>query len=311
MFQLYKPRDFGLFFKDTFVFLRMHGKHFFKNYIIVTGIALLILAIITFIFNLSFQSSSLFPSVNSSVTYDDNLGTIFLYLILYILALALLGIYVYAYVPVYFKLFEKYQGVNFGSKEIFSELSQNMGKLFKFILAGILIGIPTFILVGIVSFILSITIIGIPLILFLIAHVSFFYHTALMEYIKTENKGIFDCFGYSYELSFQKFFPTIGAVGIFLLIAVIIQLSFGVIQYLFLMIMGVVSLDNFNAGYDLEEWSFVYIVVSLLGIVGSIINFFISTTIQVNQGVVYYGLKEEKENINTQFTIDEIGSAKD
>lgn len=309
MFQLYKSRDFGLFFKDTFDFLRMHGTHFFKNYIIVNGIVLLIITTITYLFNSKFQDVSTFPFVFPA-DYNENIGVFLLYMFLYLVVTIVLGIYVYAYVPIYFKLYERHQGANFGSKEIFNELTKNTGKLFKFVLAGALIAIPVVILAGIIGFILSITIIGIPLLLFLIAHISFFYHSALMEYIKSERKGVFECFGYSYELCFQKFIPTIGVLGIFLLIAIIIQSIFGIIQYVFLIIMGVVSLDNFDAAYDLEEWSLVFIVVFVLRIISYIVNFIISTAVQVNQGIIYYGLKEEKENINTQNTIEQIGSAK-
>lgn len=310
MFQLYKSRDFGLFFKDTFDFIRIHGKHFFKNYIIVNGIALLLFVAISYIYKSTFQGSSLFSSVSYRYP-EESLDAVLLYTFLYLVVIIVLGIYLYAFVPIYFKLFEKHQGINFESKEIFKELTKNTGKLFKFIIASILVSIPVAILAGIIGFILAITFIGIPLLLFLVAYISFFYHSALMEYIKSDNKGVFDCFGYSYELCFQKFIPTIGALGIFLLIAIIIQSIFAIIQYVFLMIMGVVSLENLNAGYDVEEWSFVFVVVFVLEIISYIVNFFISNIIQINQGIIYYGLKEEKENINTQFTIDEIGSAKE
>ncbi len=311
MLQLYKSRDFGQFFKDTFDFLKTHGKHFFKNYLTVNGVVLVTLTVITYLFNLKFQSGSPLGLSSLPYTYEENTGVLFLYILLYLIAMVVLGMYVYAYVPIYFKLYEKHHGANFGAKEIYSELSKNASKLFKFVLAGILVAIPVMIVVGIIAFILSITIIGIPLLLFLIAHLSFFYHTTLMEYIKSEEKGIFECFGYSAEMCFQKFFPTIGALGIFFLIAIIIQSGFALIQYIFLFIMGVVSLDNFDAMYDIEGWSFVFIVVSILEIISYIINFIISTVMQVNHAIVYYGLKEEKENIHTQFTIDEIGSAKD
>jgi hypothetical protein len=238
---------------------------------------------------------------------DQNLGTIFPYGILYFVVAAFVGIFNYAYIPLYFKLYERHQGENFSAKEISSELFANAGKLLIFVFATILVSIPVLLAFSIVAVIMAITIIGFPFILFLVALLSFFYHSALMEYIHSEDKGIFDCYGYSLQLCVQKFFPTIGAIGIFMLIVYIFQIAFGVLEFLILYFLGISTYDDPTYMVDLDKWSTIFMVAFILQIVNYLVNFMTGAVLQIHQAIIFYSLKEEKENIHTQNTIDDIG----
>jgi hypothetical protein len=316
MLQLYKSRDFGLYFKDTFGFLKMHGKHFFKNYITVNGIFILILVAMTYIFYKGYEDIVLSGYVGNN-NFDalenylnQNAGSVFLYGSIYIIVGIFVSVLNYAFVPIYFKLYEKHKGANFASKEITDELIANISKLIIFILASILIAIPLFIVVGITGLIMAITFIGIPFILFLVVLVSFFYHSTLMEYIKSEKKGVFECFSYSLKLCFKKFFPSVAAMGIFMLIIGIAQSVFSVAQFIITMFAGVMALENQNNLNEIDEWSTLFIILFILQILSYLFNLLTAAIIQMNQAIVYYSLKEEIENINTQNTIEQIGSAK-
>lgn len=315
MLQLYKSRDFGLFFKDTFAFLKTHGKHFFKNYLTVNGIFVLILVFISYIYSKEYEDivmrgAMAGNSIEGFKSYFNQYAEqIFIYGSIYILVGMIVGVLNYAYVPIYFKLYERHKGANFTAKEITSELMANISKLMIFILASILIAIPMFIFVAIVGFMMAITFIGIPLLLFLAALVSFFYHSALMEYIKSDEKGIFECFSYSAKLCFEKFFPTIGAIGIFLLIIIIAQSAIGILQVIIMLFSGVISFQNTNDLNQIDEWSTLFIILFILQILSYLFKLLCATVIQMNQAIVYYSLKEGIENINTQNTIEEIGSA--
>ena len=52
--QLYKSRDFSAFFADTFTFIKENGKHFFKHYLIINGVFLIVLAAIAYVFSAYF-----------------------------------------------------------------------------------------------------------------------------------------------------------------------------------------------------------------------------------------------------------------
>jgi hypothetical protein len=237
---------------------------------------------------------------------NNNLGVIFPYAILYIVVGAFVGIFNYAYVALYMKLYERHRGANFTAKDITNELLANSGKLLVFIFATILISIPLMIAVVIVGLIMMVTIVGIPFILFLIALVSLFYHSALMEYILSEKKSVFDCYGYSLQLCIQKFFPTIGAVGIFMLLVFIFQSAFGVIEFAILYFLGISTADPAYM-LSVDKWSTIFTVAFILQIVNYLINFMTSAVLQIHQAIIYYSLKEDKENIHTQNTIDTIG----
>lgn len=314
MLQLYKSRDFSLFFKDTFEFIKAHGAHFFKNYIKVNGLFLVVLIGMSYIFYTEvseIEALGLLDERNYQELaryIDTNSGIYLTYGILYLILGGFVGILTYAYVPFYFKLYEKHNGANFTSKELSSELFANFGKLIKFLLATILISIPVLIAAGIVTTIMVLTIIGALFIIFIWAFVSFFYHTALMEYIKSEDKGVFDCYSYSLKLCFQKFFPTVGAVGIFMLIIGIFQFVVGLIQSGILYFLGISIFDDPAYLNDLEKTSFLFIIAFVLQMVIYLINFITSAILQIHQAIVYYGLKEDRENIHTQSTIDSIGS---
>ncbi|WP_298518480.1 hypothetical protein [uncultured Kordia sp.] len=312
MLQLYKSRDFGLFFKDTFAFLKMHAAHFFKNYILVNGLFLAVLIGMSyFLYNelAEMQALGLLEENNYQelLRYLQRYSATFsTYGIFYILLAAFVGILNYSYIAFYFKLYERHQGANFGYKEISDELFSNFGKLVKFILATIVISIPILIATFIVMGILTFTIIGIPFILFVIAFLSLFYHSAIMEYLKSD-KGVFDCYGYSLQLCLQNFFPAVGAVGVFMLITGVFQFVLGLVHEGILFFIGISVYENPAYLNDLEKSSTIFMIAFVLQIAIYLINFIISAIIQIHQAIVYYGLKEDRENIHTRSTIDSIG----
>jgi len=313
MLQLYKSRDFGLLFKDTFAFLKMHGAHFFKNYVLVNGLFLAVLIAMSYILYVQvaeMQALGLLEQENQEEFFryiDQHWDFIISYGILYLILGAFVGILNYAYIPLYFKLYEEHKGANFSSKEISNALFANFGKLMKFFLVTIVISIPLMIAASIVMTIMAFTIIGIPFILFLVALISFFYHSSLMEYMKYDDKGILDCYGYSLQLCFQKFFPTVGAVGVFMLLIIVFQFTYDFIKTAILYLLGISIVDDPAYLGDLDKTSLIFIIAFSLQIITYIINFFTAAMLQIHQAIVYYSLKEDRENIHTQNTIDTIG----
>ncbi|WP_430412590.1 hypothetical protein [Kordia sp.] len=314
MFQLYKSRDFGAYFQDTFTFLKQNGKHFFKNFFIVNGIFLLILITMSYYLFKVYQElviNDLIINRNSNALsnfFDQNLGSIILYGSLGFFILLIVSVLNYAYVPIYFKLYERHKGQNFDSKELFNELKANIEKLIIFILSSIPIGLLTIIAVAIASAILMVTIIGIPFLLIVAAVFSMFFHATLMEYINTD-KGVFECYTYGLNMCFQKFFPAMGAIAVFFIIVYVFKLVIGIVQFIITTILGITSLTDPNTVQVVtESWSFQFVVLFLFQLFSYLLNLLTSAIVQMNQGIIYYSLKEEKENIHAKDTIDQIGS---
>lgn len=309
--QLYKSRDFSAFFQDTFAFLKQNGKHYFKHYFIVNGIFLLILMVLGYFFT-KFYSELLFGGIlqnnpNAMDDYmNDNLGLFVLLLFVFLTVGLIAGLISYSYTAIYLKLYIKNNGSNFDTKAIIESYKANIGKLFIFLLCGLLIAFPILIVSGIVMFVLAITIIGFLLLPLVIGALSLFYNMTLMEYIENK-KGIWDSFGYAWTLLTSKFWAAVGSVGLFFLMSYIVQNVITIIPYIFGMASIFTTIDSGSTtSQDIGGTMMVImlIVFFITFIVGSILN----NIVQLNQGIVFYSLKEDQENINTKSIIDQIGS---
>ena len=309
--QLYKSRGFGEYFSDTFLFIKKNGAHFFKNYFTISGIPVIVLMIISYFFikfYTEFIQSSFLNNSNSSVieNYINENGVLFVILVIIFIILAtFIGILNYSYTPIYLNLYEKNEGKHFNLKEIINAYKKNFGKIILFVLASFIVAIPVIIIAGISMTILFFTIIGIPLILLVIALISLFYHSSLIEYLQT-NKGIFESFSYSLNLCFKKFWSAVGCVALFFIIVYIIQTIISLIPYFIGIISMVVDTQNGTSNQE-ENLTTVMSLMLFTYMVSFLLSIILSTFTQLNQGIIFFSLKEEKENINTKSDIDQIG----
>ena len=310
--QLYQNRGFNEFFQDTFTFIKENGKHYFKSYFIINGILLIILAVLTYYLT-QFYTNTVYRGILGGTNPTDVLDTyinenfgLFIVLLIAIICVALVfGIVSYAYTPIYFKLYEKYNGKNFETHDILNAYKKYSLKLLSFLVFGFLLAFPLLLIFGIGMFILAITIIGILGIPLLVGLFAGLYNMTLLEYL--DNKRTFwDSFGYAWSLITSKFWHAVGCMGIFYIITYIVQLGLSIFQSIFNTANILTGIENTNASVDEQNISmtifliFMFIVTFLVGIIMSNIN-------QVNQSIIYFGLKEGKENINTKSEIDLIG----
>jgi len=311
--QLYKSRGFSAFFQDTFAFIKQNGKHYFKHFFIVNGIFLLILMAIGYFIS-KFYTDILFGGVlqgeNSATQIDEymneNFGIFILLIIFFVIIALVAGLISYSYSAIYLKLYVENNGKNFDTQQIVNVYKQNLGKLFIFLLCGILLGIPLLFVLGIGVFILMITIIGILLIPFLAGAFSLFYNITLMEYLQ-QKRGIWDSFGYAWTLMTKKFWAAVGSIGLFYLMAYVVQNVITMIPYLFFL--GGLFTSTQQGNYNAEEVSASLMVMMLvIFFVTFIVGIILNNITQLNQGIVFYSLKEDNENINTKSVIDQIGS---
>lgn len=313
--QLYKSRGFGEYFGDTFSFLKLNGKHFFKHYFIISGVFLLILMVFGYFF-VQFYSDLLSASLGGSFNNDnatafedymnENGVLVGLFIFLFFTVGLIAAIISYAYVPIYLKLYERASNTNFSTSELVSEYKTQFGKLIIFLLAGLLLGILLIIPIAISAFILTITIIGIFLLPLLVGLILLLYTGTLIEYLKGK-KGFFDCFGYSWTLVTSKFWAAVGCVGIFYIMGYIVQQIVTFIPYIFGMATMFTTIEDSKPEPEniINGMTIIMIVVFALSF---LVGVFVNNIIQLNQGIVFYSLKEEKENINTKSDIDLIGS---
>ncbi|MCD2260913.1 hypothetical protein [Psychroserpens luteolus] len=309
--QLYKSRGFGEYFQDTFAFLKQNGGHLFKNFFIINGIFLLILMVMTYFFG-EFYTDMLFSGINGTTNpidnyLNDNAGLFFLFAFVFIVVALVAAMISYSFLPIYLKLFVKANGKHFNATDILNVYKANIGKIFIFLLCAVLIAIPLAIFIGLLSFVLAITFVGLLALPLVIGGVSLYYQGALMEYFENK-KGIWESFGYSWKLMSSKFWAAIGCAGLFYLMSYIIQNVVSLVPYIF----GMINMyTDFQPGVnpDPEE---VGKTVTFLMIMVFLITFFVSSLlniiVQLNQGIIFYSLKEDNENIGAKSDIDLIGS---
>lgn len=310
--QLYKSRGFSEFFQDTFVFLKQNGNHFFKHYFIINGIFLLVLMCIGYLF-MKFYTDILFGGLLGGTTsteidnyINDNFGLFIVVGVIFLFVALFAGMVSYAYPLFYLKLYAKNDGNTFDTRAIIAQYKTNIGKLLIYMACSILLGIPLIIVFFIGIFALAITIVGIFAIPLLIGAFMLFYTMCLMEYLE-DKRGIWDSFGYSWELLKLKFWAAVGSVGLFYLISYIAQNVIGIIPYIFGMASLFTVVDQGGPSNE-EVTSTMTIIMLLVFLLTFLVSAILGTVVQLNQGLIFYSLKEDNENINTKSIIDQIGS---
>jgi len=311
--QLYKSRGFSEYFQDTFTFLKQNGKHFFKHYFIVNGFFIIVLMILGYFFTKFYTefifSGILNPNNNSMLEeYINNNGPMFfLFALLFIVAGLTAGIISYAYTPIYLKLYSENNGKSFGTKEIINLYKSRIGNIFIFLIVSIGVGLLLLIPTGIIMVVLAITIIGIMLLPVVMGAFMLFFGCTFMEYIE-HKKGLIESYSYSWKLMSSKFWAAIGCVGLFYFMNYIVQNVVTMIPYVFGMASFFTTIES-NGQPNAEEFSsFMTIMMLVVFFLSFILGMILNKIVQLNQGLIFYSLKEENENINTKSEIDLIGS---
>jgi hypothetical protein len=311
--QLYKSRDFSEYFQDTFAFIKQNGRHLFKHFIIINGIPLMILLVLGYFFSKFYGDifSEGMVNGNSSAIdsyINENYGGFSLLIITFVIIAFLAGMIWYAFVPFYLKLYQEKNGINFSSSDIMNCYKTHLGKIFIFFICGLLLTLPMLVGVSVLLLILAITIIGFLAMPMVIGALSLLYQGALMEYID-DQRGIWGSFMYSWKLMRSKFWAAIGCVGLFYLMSYVIQNVIAIIPYAF----GMVSLFTEIETNTTPDNTAIQKTITVMMLAIFLLTFFVSSLLniilQINQGVVYYSLKEDIENINTKSAIDLIGSS--
>jgi hypothetical protein len=300
--QLLKRRNFSDQFSDTFTFIKLNGKHYFKNYFIINGIPILLMLLFIYFFVSSFYNLSTFGTGNSPAVIEDfmtkNMGLFVVIVVVTVIVAFIFAIIQYSYTPIYLLLYRDHNGINFTAKDVYNKIfKEKLGKILVFFLVSLLFLIPVAIFSIIAGIILLITIVGI---FFLFAAIAMFYNNALIEYLDSD-KGIFDSFSYSVELIKINFWANTGAIGLFLFITGILN---GGISLVTTLLTSLISVNTIDA----SEQS----IIAMVSLVASFvlskgISIFLQIINQLAVNIVYFSAKEEKENIIGKTEIEKIG----
>jgi ABC-type phosphate transport system permease subunit len=95
-------------------------------------------------------------------------------------------------------------------------------------------------------------------------------------------------------------------MGIFYVMSYVVQVALSLIQSIF-NITSQLTIPNADAVTE-DSSLFLIIVTLIFFIITFFVGILLNTILQINQSIVYYGLKEDKEQINTKSDIDLIGA---
>jgi len=301
MFKLYRLRDFSALINDSFSFFKYHGKNYFKNYFIINGGILVVIALLTYLTtNVIFTSIGDFNSPGAQEMlldyFDNNLwyfigvgGVIFLLLMI----LSLLN---YSYPVLYLKTLQNNQKPTV--KDIVTLLKSKAGKIILFPIASLISFIPLFTIIALISAFFIVTIIGIPVACIIIAAMASWMMLSFYDNITTDN-GFFTSFSKGITILTNRFWQNIGVTIIIAIVVFCTNLFFSLIPELLL---------EFTLLSETTDTTSVSVIIAIISTILSVfISYLLTNLTVISQGMIYYSYEESIHNNSLDSEIDLIG----
>ena len=317
MFQLFKNRNFSDYISDTFSFFKETGKHFFTHYFIINGGFLLILSVLFYVvFKVYFEV--LFSNIGSvnkdfgsmESYFNNNIGLIIGVVVVLILLILFVSLLNFAYPIIYLNLYDQNKGNSFTTSTILKEMKNNLGRLLGYFIKLFLISIPIFLVLGGIMVLLMFIIIGIPLLFIIMPAYLAWMNLSLYTYMNSKT-GFLEALGKGFQLMKEKFWPIVGSNLVMVVIVQIVLTILTMIPYVIGMASIFTSDQMINNSDSEETFSFLGIVMAIIFVFSILVNYVLNNIILINNGVIYYSLRENEENNQQQSAIDSIGSNHD
>lgn len=315
--QFYKKRDFGTFISDSFNFFKLYGKNYFKNYILINGL-LLILMVVVCIFGYRELFSQVFGSNLSGEGryfeqyFEENMGmfigvgilTFFLFIILMIVN--------YLYPVFYLKRLAQGQE-KIRTDDILNDFKSNAGRIAILCLGMIFIVAPLTILIFGISAALMMIVIGFFLIL-LLYPVTINVTTFLMYDFFNTRRGFFESLSYSIRAQFSyphgreksPFWKYWGATIIIFVILYIISSIFTSIPMFFMYGTLLTTPPDGNFEQNPFNGTFGIFFFVMYGI-SMLVSLFLYNLMYVNAGLMYYDSRTDLHQKVELAEIETIG----
>lgn len=319
--QLFKTRDFGSLISDTFNFFKVYGRNYFRHYLTLNGILLILLVVLYVvgyrsIFSQIFSSNLEGNSHYFEEYFQQNTGVLVGLGLVFMLLFFLTMFVVYLYPVFYMKRIAETGAREVTLNEISSDLKANVGKFFIFLLVMMFVVTPLiFVLMGISGF-LMIIIIGFFLLLLMMPVIINAINFTLFDYFSTD-RGIFSSISYGIRSQFSypsgnmrsPFWKYWGSTAT---IFFIVQTISGIIMMVpAFMMMGSI----FTAPQSEQPQAMGKFFESSMGIlyfvcygISLLVSFILMNVIYVNAGLMYYDSRTDLHRQEHFSEIDTIGT---
>lgn len=319
--QLYKKRDFGTLIADSLTFIKVYGRNFFKNYLIINGL-LLIALVIMFVIGYRSMFAQIFEGNMGGQSYyfeqyfQDNAPVLIAGGIIFFIIMLAAMLISYTFPVLYLKRLAETNNSNITTDQMLGDIKKNIGKFFIFFLGVLLIMGPLmFVFVAINSFLF---IIGM---FFMMLAMPFFLNVVnftLYDYFNTNN-GFFSSLSYGFRSQFSypngneptPFWKYWGSTIIIYFIVTIASYIFTLIPAIILIVvMFVVPMEgatDFDNPKNFFEGTMGIALFSIYGI-SILFMMLLSNLIYINSGLSYYDSRTDlHRNLDLQ-EIDSIGT---
>ncbi|BAP29055.1 uncharacterized protein CHSO_0018 [Chryseobacterium sp. StRB126] len=313
MIQFYKKRDFGTFISDSFNFFKLYGKNYFKNYILINGL-LLILMVTVFIFGYKELFSQIFGSNLGGDTYyferyfSENAGMLIGVGVLTFLLFMILAIINYLY-PVFYLKRVANGAKNIKADEILGDFKENIGKIAKLCLGMTFIVIPLSLFVIGFSYLLILVLIGIFLIMIVyptlfnvITFLMYDYFNSGRGFMESLSRSIRSQFSYPNGSEKSPFWKYWGASFVMFIIMSLVSSVFTYIPMIFFYSSVLTNTPDGNFEQNPFTGAFGVAFFVFYGI-SMLLSFFLSNLLYVNAGLMYY---DSRTDLHQKVELEEI-----
>lgn len=311
--QFYKKRDFGAFITDSFTFFKLYGKNYFKNYILLNGL-LLILMVAIFIFGYRELIMQIFGSNMSGESYyfesyfEDNIGMFVVIGLITFLLFLLMMIVNYLFPVFYLKRLAEGE-TKIRTDDILGDFKRNAGKIGKLCLGMIFIVTPLSLILMGISYVMILIVVGIFLIV-LVYPALFNVITFLMYDYFNSKRGFFESLSYSIRSQFSytngreksPFWKYWGSTVVISIILYVITTIFTVIPMIFFMLKITTTAPDANFEQNPFAGSLGVMMFVMYGI-SLLVSFFLSNMLYVNSGLMYY---DSRRDFHQKIELEEI-----
>jgi len=318
MMQFYKKRDFGAFISDTFLFFKENGRNYFKNYLLINGL-LLILLVFIFVFGYRELFSQMLGSNTGGQNYyfeayfqQNSTMLILVSTIAFILFLAVIMVS-YSYPILYMKRLSETGNKNIKADEILSDLKNNTGRFVKFFFGLVFIIAPLAMIIFGISFMLIVLLIGFFLLILLGPAMMNVINFLMFDYFHTK-KGFFESLSYAVRAQFSykrgreksPFWKYWGSTAV---IYLMIQMISGVFTFIpLLLVMGGMYTVPQNGVDDNPFQGTIGVLFFIIYGISILVSFIMINVVFINAGLQYYDSRTDLHRNVDLSEIDTIGT---
>lgn len=317
--QFYKKRDFGTLVSDTFTFFKENGKNYFKNYILLNGLLLIVMvAIFVFgyreIFGQILQGNTGGQSYYFETYFQENQAMLILVSVVTFIIFMIAMIINYSYPVLYMKRLSETGNKNIKADDILTDIKSNVGRFLIFFLGMIFIVMPLAMLVFGVTYVLIFILIGLFLMILVMPALINVINFLLFDYFHTK-KGFFESLSYALRSQFSysnanegsPFWKYWGSTAVIYLIIQVVSTVFTMIPMIILFT-SIYTVENSGTKENPFDGTMgiLFFVFYGIAILASLI---LMNIVYINAGLMYYDSRtdlHQKENISE---IESIGNA--